>query len=77
MRLLQVCLLVLCFAVTLWADIPPNPDDPHPSKAPIPGQKQQEKGTCAGALMLTIGVFLLGRWLIRRNNFNLQPQVSE
>ena len=76
MRLLQICLLVLCFAITIWADIPPLPNDPQPSNTPTPEQKQQEKGTCAGVLMLTIGVFLLGRWLIRRSDLNLQPQVD-
>jgi hypothetical protein len=78
MRLLRTFLLVMCFAVTIWADIPPHKDFPEPQNTPFPQQpKQEEKGTCAGAIMLMVGVFLLGRWLIRRNNFNLQPQVNE
>lgn len=77
MRLLQILLLVLCFTLTIWADIRVSGGFPQPQTTPTPEQKKQDENrTCAGAVMLTIGVFLLGRWLIRRNSLDLQPQLN-
>lgn len=79
MKILQIFFLVLSFAVTGLADIPPMGDRRHPDQRPISQptpeeKKQDETRTCAGAIMLTIGIFLLGQWLLRRSDWQIaQP----
>lgn len=64
-KILLSLILVSSFSLVVLGDIPPRPKD---------GQSEQkEKGTCMSVMLLTAGIFLLGRWLIKRD----QSQIKE
>ena len=63
--------LVLTFSLAIFADIAPLPTPTNDKKNP------SEQGTCISVMLFTGGVFLLGRWLIKKNDMEISGQATK
>lgn len=53
-----------------WENI--NNPSPTPAITPTPEEKKTEpQGTCFGVILLSMGIFLLGHRIIRKNEFKV------
>ena len=81
MKILISLIFTICFSLTIWADMPVYDEkkgewvqsEPIGKWIDNPEQKKPDpKGTCMSGILLSIGIFLLGQRLIRKNAFSSQ-----
>ena len=81
MKVILILALVTCCSLIVFADVPVDGKLHPPIGRGIKSDEEQqveEKGTCAGVMLLTTGIFLLGFWLIRKNSLQMAtPQKLE
>lgn len=79
MKIILSFAIVLSFSLTVFADVPVDGKLYPPIGRGIktneekkPEEKKaEENGACGGVMLFTVGIFLLGRWLIKKNEFQM------
>lgn len=79
-------IFILSFTIVVLGDVaPPSPQNPSDSGelkeqdkiSPSLGNSiLTEKQTCAGVLVLSAAIFLLGNWLIRRSKYEIADKQN-
>ncbi len=81
MKMLLTCLFILSCSLTIWADLAPLGPDGQPDKnwkhRPYSEKQTKPNGTCMSGILLSIGIFLLGQRLIRKNALSLQVKIPK